>query len=82
MSLFLIGNVTFFNISLSNSQIKNRQMTIIKIFKNLQTEKIINNSIFICFKNVSKKTSCIEVKDLRRKILVKISQILFTENFK
>jgi hypothetical protein len=73
---------TYKDISLSNSEIKNRQMTIIKIFRNLQTEKIINNRIFICFKDISKKTSCIEVKDLTSNILGKISKILFTENFK
>ena len=71
----LLKKCPFFDISLSYSEIKNRRMTIIKIFQNLKTEKIINNKIFIHFKDISKKMIYIEVKDLTYYLLVKISKI-------
>lgn len=70
---------TYKDISLSNSAIKNRQTTIIKIFKDLKTEKIINNSIDIYFKDTLKERVSIEIKDLTTQLLGKINKICFTE---
>ena len=72
---------TYRNISLSGSEIKNRQRTIIKIFKYLRTEKIIENKILIYFKNVSKNREWIEVDELTNNLLGKISKICFREKW-
>jgi ribosomal protein S8 len=72
---------TYKDISLSYNEIKNRKEIIIKIFKDLKTEKIIDNRITICFKDIAKGKAVIEVKELTNNLLGKLSKISFTERW-
>jgi hypothetical protein len=72
---------TYKDISLSSNEIKNRKEIIIKIFKDLKTEKIIDNRITICFKDIARGKTVIEVKELTNNILGKLSKISFTERW-
>jgi len=69
------------NISLSYDEIKNRKKMIVKIFKDLKTEKIIDNRITIHFKDMSKDKVVIEVKELTHNLLGKLSKISFKERW-
>jgi hypothetical protein len=72
---------TYKDISLSSNEIKNRKEIIIKIFIDLKTEKIIDNRITICFRDIAKGKAVIEVKELTNNILGKLSKISFTERW-
>ena len=72
---------TYKNISLSYNEIKNRKKMIVKIFKDLKTEKIIDNRITIHFKDMSKDKVVVEVKELTYNLLGKLSKISFTEKW-
>ena len=50
---------------------------IVKIFKDLKTEKIIDNRITIHFKAMSKDKVVVEVKELTYNLLGKLSKISF-----
>lgn len=54
---------------------------IVKIFKDLKTEKIIENRITIDFKDMSKDKVVIQVKELTYNLLGKLSKISFTEKW-
>lgn len=58
---------TYRHLSLSNREIKNRQ------FKDLKTNKIINNKISMSFKDISKKEVWVELDRFSKNILGKIS---------
>ena len=72
---------TYKNISLSYNEIKNRKKMIVKIFKDLKTEKIIDNRITIHFKAMSKDKVVVEVKELTYNLLGKLSKISFKEKW-
>jgi len=85
-SLNIISDVKSFNvekiykdISLCYCAIKERQRIIIQIFKDLKTEKIIEDQIQIHFKNAAKELVSIKIQDLTPKILTKTRKICFTE---
>lgn len=66
---------------MSSNEIKNRKKIIIKIFKDLKTEKIIDNRITICFKDIAKGKTVIEVKELTNNLLGKLNKISLTERW-
>ena len=51
--------------SLSGEAIKNRETTICQAFKDLKTDKMINNSISVSFKDISKKEICLKIDNLK-----------------